>query len=145
MGDTARPKKPVKRPRPPVFPASVVHPPTHCRQSSRPHGSCMAGPCVLAGPALARTPCVAPHMPSHNVFLCLVALHAHKAAQSATKHKAHYATLLTRSVLLVLWGSLAPIYCSAGNRPNTDLCGSLSGGKTAKRLSEESLVLIGRM
>lgn len=37
-----------------------------------------------------------------------------------------YATLLFRSGLLVLLGSLAPIYCSAGNRPNTVLCGNPS-------------------
>jgi hypothetical protein len=113
-------------PHPPVFSVPSFHPPTQCRQSSRHHGSCRAGPCVLAGPALATTACVAPLMPSHNVFLCLVALHAHTAAQSATKHKAHYATLLIRSGLLVLSGSVAPFYCSAGNRPNTLLDGSPS-------------------
>ena len=37
-----------KRPRPPFLSTSVFHPGTHCRQSSRPHGFCMAGPCVLA-------------------------------------------------------------------------------------------------
>jgi hypothetical protein len=59
-------------------------------------------------------------MPSHNVFLCLVAFHAHTAAQSATKHKAHYATLHFSSWRVGDFMVACPLVCFAGAKKKSE-------------------------